>query len=227
MMSSDLESPDVTGARQVRIALFLRRPTGMPQSENGSRFGELLRRLRIGAGLSQEELATRSGLAGRTIARIEQGHSQRPHPESARRLAEALELRDAERADFMARAGWRQTAPGESGPSGCDLPDGLAGQMAGAGAAGAAASASGDHSSPGAGSGPPVPRQLPPGVTHFTGRKAELGVLTCMLDAPGPPDGVGTVVISAIGGTAGLARPHLRCIGRTRSQPAALTASCM
>jgi tetratricopeptide (TPR) repeat protein/transcriptional regulator with XRE-family HTH domain len=181
----------------------------MPHSEDGSRFGELLRTLRIGLGLSQEELAKRSGLAGRTIARLEQGHSQRPHPESARRLAEALELRDAERADFMACAGWRQIAPGESGPCGSDPSDGLADQKAGAGAAEAAASTSGDHFSPGAGSGPPVPRQLPPGVPHFTGRKAQLDVLTSLLNALGAPDGVGAVVISAIGGTAGVGKTAL------------------
>ncbi|HXS62582.1 MAG TPA: tetratricopeptide repeat protein [Streptosporangiaceae bacterium] len=76
----------------------------MTRSEAGPQFGELLRKLRIGAGLSQEELARRSGLAERTIARLERGRSQRPHPESARRLARALELPDAERADLMAAA---------------------------------------------------------------------------------------------------------------------------
>ena len=73
---------------------------------------ELLRRLRIGAGLSQEELAGRSGLAERTIARLEQGRSQRPHPGSARRLAQALGLPDAERADLMACAAAAAAPPG-------------------------------------------------------------------------------------------------------------------
>ena len=103
----------------------------MPQSEGGSGFGEKLRALRSRAGLSQEELAGRSGLAGRTIARLEQGHSRRPRPESARLLAEALQLRDAERADFMACASRRQAVPGRIVPHGGDASDGVAGQAAG------------------------------------------------------------------------------------------------
>ena len=92
--------------------MFLRGRAGMTHSQDGTRFGELLRRLRIGAGLSQEELAGRSGLAERTIARLEQGHSQRPHPGSARRLAQALGLPDAERADLMACAAAAAAPPG-------------------------------------------------------------------------------------------------------------------
>jgi DNA-binding XRE family transcriptional regulator/DNA-binding transcriptional ArsR family regulator len=88
----------------------------MPHSEGG--FGERLRALRSRAGLSQEELAERSGLASRTISRLELGHCRRPHPESARRLAEALQLRDAEHAGFMACARWRQAAPGSNAPDG-------------------------------------------------------------------------------------------------------------
>ena len=53
-----------------------------------------------------------------------------------------------------------------------------------------------------------VPRQLPAAVTDFTGRAAELGTLTRMLDQAdgGAP---GTVVISAIGGTAGIGKTAL------------------
>jgi tetratricopeptide (TPR) repeat protein len=46
-------------------------------------------------------------------------------------------------------------------------------------------------------------------VRHFAGRKAELDILTSLLDAPGAPDGGGTVVISAIGGTAGVGKTAL------------------
>ncbi len=92
----------------------------MTHSQDGARFGELLRSLRIGAGLSQEELARRSGLAERTIARLEQGHSQRPHPESARRLAQALDLTDAERAELMACAAAAAAPPGKMGAAAQD-----------------------------------------------------------------------------------------------------------
>jgi DNA-binding SARP family transcriptional activator/tetratricopeptide (TPR) repeat protein len=55
---------------------------------------------------------------------------------------------------------------------------------------------------------PPVPRQLPAAVADFTGRAAELATLTRMLDQAdaGSP---GTVVISAIGGTAGVGKTAL------------------
>ncbi len=51
-----------------------------------------------------------------------------------------------------------------------------------------------------------VPRQLPAAVAGFTGRAAELAALTEMLDRAGNP---GTVVISAIGGTAGVGKTAL------------------
>jgi DNA-binding SARP family transcriptional activator len=52
----------------------------------------------------------------------------------------------------------------------------------------------------------PVPRQLPAAVAGFTGRTAELAALTGMLDQAGTP---GTLVISAIGGTAGVGKTAL------------------
>jgi tetratricopeptide (TPR) repeat protein/transcriptional regulator with XRE-family HTH domain len=52
-----------------------------------------------------------------------------------------------------------------------------------------------------------VPRQLPAAVADFTGRAAELAALTRLVDeAAGGP---GTVVISAIGGTAGVGKTAL------------------
>jgi len=51
-----------------------------------------------------------------------------------------------------------------------------------------------------------VPRQLPAAVAGFTGRAAVLAALTGMLDKAGSP---GTVVISAIGGTAGVGKTAL------------------
>jgi tetratricopeptide (TPR) repeat protein/transcriptional regulator with XRE-family HTH domain len=53
-----------------------------------------------------------------------------------------------------------------------------------------------------------VPRQLPAAVPDFTGRSAELETLTRMLDQAGA-GGPGTVVISAIGGTAGVGKTAL------------------
>jgi DNA-binding SARP family transcriptional activator/tetratricopeptide (TPR) repeat protein len=55
---------------------------------------------------------------------------------------------------------------------------------------------------------PSVPRQLPAAVSGFAGRIAELEALTRMLDEP-VADSPGTVVISAIGGTAGVGKTAL------------------
>jgi DNA-binding SARP family transcriptional activator/tetratricopeptide (TPR) repeat protein len=54
----------------------------------------------------------------------------------------------------------------------------------------------------------PVPCQLPAAVAGFTGRAAELGALTQILHDAGA-GGPGTVVISAIGGTAGVGKTAL------------------
>ncbi len=54
----------------------------------------------------------------------------------------------------------------------------------------------------------PPPRQLPAAMADFTGRGAELAALTQVLDQTGV-GGLGTVVISAIGGTAGVGKTAL------------------
>lgn len=54
---------------------------------------------------------------------------------------------------------------------------------------------------------PAVPRQLPAPTADFTGRAAELGTLARLLERD---DGwLATVVVSAIGGTAGVGKPNL------------------
>ena len=52
------------------------------------------------------------------------------------------------------------------------------------------------------------PRELPPTVPDFTGRSAQLRALTQLLDRPGQ-QAPGAVVISAIGGTAGVGKTAL------------------
>jgi DNA-binding SARP family transcriptional activator len=56
---------------------------------------------------------------------------------------------------------------------------------------------------------PAIPRQLPPGVGHFTGRTRELATLTELLDTSEKKETPGMVVISAIGGTAGVGKTAL------------------
>jgi DNA-binding SARP family transcriptional activator len=78
---------------------------------------------------------------------------------------------------------------------------GTAGGVGGRAAAGPGAGAAG-------GLAREVPRQLPVATADFTGRAAELQALTAMLDQAGA-DVPGTVVISAIGGTAGVGKTAL------------------
>ena len=62
-----------------------------------SGFGERLRRLREAAGLTQEELAERSGLTAKAIGALERGERRRPYPTTVRALADALGLSREER----------------------------------------------------------------------------------------------------------------------------------
>jgi len=66
------------------------------------RFGEVLRRYRALAGMTQEVLAERAGLSRRGIADLERGARSFPYPDTARRLADALDLDTVDRAVFMA-----------------------------------------------------------------------------------------------------------------------------
>ena len=61
-------------------------------------FGEALRRYRVAAGLSQEELAEVAGLSRRGMSDLERGTRRAPHLATVRRLAEALGPGEAESA---------------------------------------------------------------------------------------------------------------------------------
>jgi predicted ATPase/class 3 adenylate cyclase len=64
-------------------------------------FGDLLRRLRKAADLTQEELAERAGLSQRGINDLERGARQSPHKDTALQLADALGLSGDDRAAFL------------------------------------------------------------------------------------------------------------------------------
>jgi predicted ATPase/DNA-binding XRE family transcriptional regulator len=65
-------------------------------------FGELLRRLRTAATLTQEELAERAGLSVRAVSDLERGVHQAPRLETVRMLADALRLEATDRAGLIA-----------------------------------------------------------------------------------------------------------------------------
>jgi predicted ATPase/transcriptional regulator with XRE-family HTH domain len=79
-----------------------------PRSLHPPAFGDLLRRYRVAAGLTQEELAARATLSARAIGDIERGVKQRPQRETVRLLAEALGLTVDEQGAFAHAARTRQ-----------------------------------------------------------------------------------------------------------------------
>jgi len=145
--------------------------------------GDWLRQQRIAAGLTQEDLAERSGVSVRAIADLERGRTKKPYPSSVRALVRALGLPEAAGTDLVTRY--------------------RAGDVTGA-------SADPDEGAEAAG-GVTVPRQLPTRVPHFAGRAGELAQLDSVLDAAASDQAVGAagVVISAIGGTAGVGKTAL------------------
>jgi DNA-binding CsgD family transcriptional regulator/transcriptional regulator with XRE-family HTH domain/tetratricopeptide (TPR) repeat protein len=73
--------------------------SGRDTSEPG--FGERLRRARLAAGLTQEELAERAGLSVRGISDLERGARRSPRRDTLALLADALQLDEAERERWL------------------------------------------------------------------------------------------------------------------------------
>jgi transcriptional regulator with XRE-family HTH domain len=151
-------------------------------------FGELVRRHRMAAGLTQEELADRSGLGVRTISNLERGRTIRPHRSTLELLSRSLNLTglasDELAAAYLACFG---------------VTGGIAGLR--------------PHSSwypAHAGSaltGSVLAPQLPAATRHFVGRSAELSALeglASLLDARHSP-----AMIGVIAGTAGVGKTAL------------------
>lgn len=85
-------------------------------------FGQLLRRYRLAAGLTQKGLAARSGIAVRTLTGLEGAQFARPHGETVRLLAEALGLTADERAQLDQRSTRGATRVPEARASGAVFP---------------------------------------------------------------------------------------------------------
>src|ERR1700743_761354 len=131
-----------------------------------ARPGEWLRQQRVAAGLTQEDLAERSGVSVRAIADLERGRTRTPYPSSVRAVVRALGLPEEAGTDLVARY-----RAGDGAVPG--------------GAVGAEAGAEADEPA-GATAGVTVPRQLPTRVPHFAGRAGELAQLDGVLDAAAP-----------------------------------------
>jgi transcriptional regulator with XRE-family HTH domain len=81
----------------------------------GLSFGDLLRRRRDGVGLTQEDLAERTGLTSQAISLLERGERCRPQRYTVRKLAEALGLEGQDLVGFEAAAR-RPSARGRATP---------------------------------------------------------------------------------------------------------------
>src|SRR5438309_2181755 len=81
-------------------------------------FGRLLRQYRHAAGLTQQDLAERAGLAGRAISDLERGARNRPYRDTVIRLADALGVAEPVRDELFAAA--RRAVPSSTANSGAD-----------------------------------------------------------------------------------------------------------
>ena len=162
------------------------------KTSSGQSFGQLLRSHRDAAGLTQEELADRSGLSVRTLGDIERDRVAKPYRNSLDRLADALRLTGVARQEFFDSGRNRPARPAASAPAAdADEPSATLVSLA--------------HL---------VPRQLPASVPFFSGRASELSVLTKLLH---PAAETGGATVAVITGTAGTGKTALALYWATSS----------
>ncbi|GHF33078.1 transcriptional regulator with XRE-family HTH domain/tetratricopeptide (TPR) repeat protein [Amycolatopsis bartoniae] len=90
-------------------------------NDAGPAFGELLRRHRHSAGLTQSELAEAAGISVRALSNLERGRARTAQRRSTEVLADALGLAGGERAAFLAAARGGRRRPPEPVPAGAVL----------------------------------------------------------------------------------------------------------
>ncbi len=71
---------------------------------SGATLAQLLRRLRLSAGLTQEELAEAAGISARSVSDLERGITRTTRKDTARLIADALRLSGPDREMFEATA---------------------------------------------------------------------------------------------------------------------------
>jgi tetratricopeptide (TPR) repeat protein/transcriptional regulator with XRE-family HTH domain len=183
LLTDRLAPPSCLGLRfehrQHRLlACGLRKAASVTEQHPAS-FAELLRQLRVGAGMTQEQLAESATVSSRSVSDLERGINLTPRRETARLLADALGLTGAARTEFEAAA--RRRAPaGTAARVRTPRPD-----------AGVAAAT----------------RTLPRDVASFTGREPELERLFgASSERLGSGN---AVTICAVGGMAGIGKTAL------------------
>ena len=157
--------------------------------------GSWLRHERLVAGLTQEELASRSGLGVRTIGDLERG-VRIPYPRSLRLVAGALGMSETA-ADEL--AAWCRSAGNNVTVLARTDANGHSDELPSAPVAGEPVQAGRDLAL--------VPRQLPAASAYFAGRAAELATLDGWAEQV--PAVNGAVTISVICGMAGVGKTAL------------------
>jgi tetratricopeptide (TPR) repeat protein len=180
----------------------------MSRPQNQS-LGEFLVSLRQLAGKTQEELAGDAGLSARSISDLERDRVSRPRRRSLELLAAALNLEPTHTKALVAiarRAPGTNWAPaGEPGVEpGTELIRLYQRILATRGDVAGAQAAANETAL----AAPVTPRQLPAATRNFAGRAGDLAALDELLEAAGRK-AQGTVVISAVGGTAGVGKTAL------------------
>jgi transcriptional regulator with XRE-family HTH domain len=128
------------------------------------RFAELLQRLRVRAGMTQEELAVAADVSPRTVSDLERGINRTARRDTAGLLADAMGLTGREREQFMATALGKPTAAEREARAGTEA----------AALEGAPGGPGGDHDDAGASN----LGWLDSAVSgNFVGRQKELGFL--------------------------------------------------
>src|SRR5438552_7945360 len=91
------------GQRSAASTVARPREDGCPMaSAQPLAFGELLRRYRVAAGLTQERLAERAGLSARAVSDLERGARRAPQRATLQLLAAALDLAGEDQAALAA-----------------------------------------------------------------------------------------------------------------------------
>jgi tetratricopeptide (TPR) repeat protein/transcriptional regulator with XRE-family HTH domain len=188
--------------------------------------GEFLFQARRTAGLTQEELAAKTGMSARAISDLERGRTLRPRRSSLQLLARALELSDSAYSQLLGLC--RELAP-RSAPA--DLarmpsdaePGGGADQRARRTDSQPGATTTAGESLPGGLYSitpvqvpgdvgrvtAPVPAQLPADIPDFTGRADEVGELRELLADGAGDSSPGAVPVVLVVGSGGLGKTTL------------------
>jgi tetratricopeptide (TPR) repeat protein/transcriptional regulator with XRE-family HTH domain len=159
--------------------------------DDGPWQGLWLRQLREAAGLTQEQLAQRSGMSTRAIGDLERGQRRKPYPRSIRLVGAALGLSEIACDDLVARY---RVALREGGKRGGDTAQPTPSMGTGL-----------THDGPTG----KAPRELPPAIAQFAGRAEELKTLDTSLDQPFGNGAAGVPAIVAIAGMAGVGKTAL------------------